>query len=103
MLRRRAFISYIRSIRLFALNILDCEDLTSEKKAEELAFCDRMVRLPPELDHEEFLFPENLEWWRLLKAGQYKQATDGLRTIREEKRQRIDRLPPDAWILAPRG
>ena len=71
---RLSYIAFIRSARRFALHVLESQELNTEEKEQELAFCMRMIRLPAELDHEEFLFPENLEWWRQLKEGQIEQA-----------------------------
>ena len=102
-LLRLSYVAFVRSARQFAQNILDSEELTSEETTKELAFCNGMIRLPPELDHEEFLFPENLEWWRQLKAGDVEQAVAGQRIILEEGKKRLDVLYPDGWTFAPRG
>ena len=92
---RRIYIAFVRQVRRFALNVIDSEMVTAEEKAEELAFCGRLAQLPQELDHEEFLFPVNLAWWRQLKAGQYETAVEGLRVILEERRRKRNVLYQD--------
>ncbi len=89
---RRIYIAFIRQVRRFALNVIDSDTMTPEEKEEELNFCTRVSRLPAALDHEEFLFPVNLKWWRQLKAGQYDEAVEGLRIILEERSKERDVL-----------
>ncbi|MBQ3272963.1 MAG: glycosyltransferase, partial [Solobacterium sp.] len=98
---RRTYIAFVRQARRFALNVIDSNTMIAAEKAEEFAFCGRMSQLPEDLDHEEYLFPVNLVWWRQLKAGAYEQAAAGLRIILKERERKRNVLYKDGGSADP--